>query len=106
MSLDERARRKLVREATKTPTATLKQLQGFMTQISQILHKLGFVWEGCKRKATCSHDLALRPLIPRPHGERCCGQMRLKFNYLASTLKNMYGRNPIQLTIQITPFLQ
>ncbi len=48
--LDERARRKLVREATKRPTATLKQLQEFMTKsghcvhvttISQILHKCG-----------------------------------------------------------------
>ena len=48
--LYERVRRKLIREVTKRPTATLKQLQEFMTKsghcvhvttISQILHKCG-----------------------------------------------------------------
>ncbi|XP_039659923.1 protein myomaker isoform X2 [Perca fluviatilis] len=57
--LDERARRKLVREATKRPTATLKQLQEFMTKsghcvhvttISQILHKCGMYGRGARKK--------------------------------------------------------
>ena len=62
------------------------------------------------RKATCSHDWALpkRTLkILRPRGRRCYGQMRLKLNYyLTSTPNDMSGENPIQLTIQITSFLQ
>ena len=57
--LDERARRKLVREATKRPTATLKQLQEFMTKsghcvhvttISQILHKCGLYGRVARKK--------------------------------------------------------
>uniref|UniRef100_A0AAY5L4C4 Transposase Tc1-like domain-containing protein n=1 Tax=Esox lucius TaxID=8010 RepID=A0AAY5L4C4_ESOLU len=57
--LDERARRKLVREATKRPTATLKQLQDFMTKsghcvhvttISQILHKCGLYGRVARKK--------------------------------------------------------
>uniref|UniRef100_A0A9J7ZQR4 Transposase Tc1-like domain-containing protein n=1 Tax=Cyprinus carpio carpio TaxID=630221 RepID=A0A9J7ZQR4_CYPCA len=69
--LEERARRKLLREATKRSTATLKQSQEFMTvsghcvhvtTISQILHKCGLYGRTARkkkhssRKATCSHD--------------------------------------------------
>uniref|UniRef100_A0A9J8BDU2 Transposase Tc1-like domain-containing protein n=1 Tax=Cyprinus carpio carpio TaxID=630221 RepID=A0A9J8BDU2_CYPCA len=57
--LDERARRKLVRDATKRPTATLKQLQEFMTKsghcvhlttASQILHKCGLYGRVARKK--------------------------------------------------------
>uniref|UniRef100_A0A9J8BMM8 Transposase Tc1-like domain-containing protein n=1 Tax=Cyprinus carpio carpio TaxID=630221 RepID=A0A9J8BMM8_CYPCA len=59
--LDERDRRKLVREATKRPTATLNQMQEFMTMsghcvhvttISQILHKCGLYGRIARKKAT------------------------------------------------------
>uniref|UniRef100_A0A9J7XIJ6 Transposase Tc1-like domain-containing protein n=1 Tax=Cyprinus carpio carpio TaxID=630221 RepID=A0A9J7XIJ6_CYPCA len=64
--LDERARRKLLREATKRPTATLKQLQEFMsksghcvhvTTISQILHKCGSYGRAARKQTLLEKDL-------------------------------------------------
>lgn len=58
--LDDRERRQLVREATQNPMATLKDLQGFMTNrgqhvhhttISKILHTSWPVRKGGKKKA-------------------------------------------------------
>uniref|UniRef100_A0AAY5KP94 Transposase Tc1-like domain-containing protein n=1 Tax=Esox lucius TaxID=8010 RepID=A0AAY5KP94_ESOLU len=63
--LDERARRRLVREATKRPTATLKQLQEFMTKsghcvhvttISQILHKCDLYGRVARKKPLLKKD--------------------------------------------------
>lgn len=57
--LDDRARRKLIREATKRPKATLKDLQVFMagtglsvhvTTISQVLHKAGLYGRVARKK--------------------------------------------------------
>ncbi len=58
--IDEKVRRKLVREAAKSPTATLKELQEFLastgcvvyvTTISHILHMSG-LWGRVARKTS------------------------------------------------------
>ena len=57
--LDDQARRRLIREATKRPMATLKELHAFMakvghyvhvTTISQALHKSGLYGRVARRK--------------------------------------------------------
>ena len=66
--LDDRARRRLIREATKRPMATLQELQAFMaktgqsvhvTTISQALHKSGLYGRVARRK----------PLLKKAHLE-------------------------------------
>jgi len=66
--LDDKARRKLIREATKRPMATLKELHAFMaktghcvhvTTISQALHKSGLYNRVARRK----------PLLKKAHLE-------------------------------------
>ena len=66
--LDDQARRRLIREATKRPMATLKELQVFMaktghcvhvTTISQALHKSGLHGWVARRK----------PLLKKAHLE-------------------------------------
>ena len=63
--LDDQARRRLIREATKRPMATLKELHAFMaktghcvhvTTISQALHKSGLYDSVAKRN----------PLLKKP----------------------------------------
>ena len=57
--LDDQARRRLIREATKMPMATLNELQAFMAKIgqcvhvatiSQALHKSGLYGRVARRK--------------------------------------------------------
>jgi len=68
--LDGRARRTLIREATKRPKATLKDLQGFMagtgqsvhmTTISQALHKAGLYGRVARKK----------PFLKKCHTQSC-----------------------------------
>ena len=68
--LDDQARRRLIREATKRPMATLKELHAFMaktghcvhvTTISQALHKSGLYGGVARRK----------PLLKKAHLESC-----------------------------------
>lgn len=75
--LDERVRRKLVREETKSPTATLKQLQKFMTKtgqcvhvttVSQILHKCGLNGRVARKK----------PLLKNMHSRLRFAKMQLE----------------------------
>ena len=60
--LDDQARRKLIRDATKRPMATLKELQAFMakidycvhvTTISQLLHNSGLACTVRWQEGTC-----------------------------------------------------
>lgn len=91
------ARKKLVREATKRPTATLN-VQECMTKsgnyvnvttVSQILHSC--LHERVQEKIPQERPHVVTTSLPKrtlkilgPHGKLCYGQMRLKFNYLAS----------------------
>ena len=68
--LDDQARRRLIREATKRPIANLKELRAFMvktghcvhvTTISQALHKSGLSGRLARRK----------PLLKKAHPESC-----------------------------------
>ena len=118
--LDDKTRRRLMREATKRPMSTLKELQAFMvktdhcvyvTTISQALHKSGLYGRVARRK----------PLLKKAHLE---SRLRYAKNHSGDfearwqkvlwsdkTKMELFGRNekryvwekPTQHTTQRTP---
>ena len=99
--LDDHARRRLIREATKRAMATLKELQAFMakaghcvhvTTIPQALHKFGLdgtrveIRKPLLKKAhleSCLRNAKTTPEILKPCSEKFCGLMRPRWNILA-----------------------
>ena len=75
--IDDQARRRLIRETTKRPMATLKELHDFMVNnghcvhvktISQALHKSGLYSRVARRK----------PLLKKAHLESCLRYVKKK----------------------------
>uniref|UniRef100_A0A9J8A6G0 Uncharacterized protein n=1 Tax=Cyprinus carpio carpio TaxID=630221 RepID=A0A9J8A6G0_CYPCA len=62
--LDERVRRKLIREVTKRPTATLQPLQ-----LYNYSNQMWLVWEGCKKKSLLKRPHAVRLSFAKTHLE-------------------------------------
>ena len=91
--LDDRARRRLIRETTKRPIATLQELQAFMaktgqsvhvTTISQALHKSGLYGRVARRK----------PLLKKAHLEsRLSMQMWQKVLWSDETKMELFVLN-------------
>uniref|UniRef100_A0AAY5K4A2 Transposase Tc1-like domain-containing protein n=1 Tax=Esox lucius TaxID=8010 RepID=A0AAY5K4A2_ESOLU len=98
--IDEKTKRKLIREASKRPTATLKELQEFMastgcvlhvTTISRILHMNG-LWVGWQdgKPFLTKKNIQARLKFAKPNikslkacGKMCYGLMKPRFNFLA-----------------------
>ena len=114
---DDEARRRLIREATKRPMATLKELHAFMaktghcvhvTTISQALHKSSLCGRVARRKplfkkAHLESRLRYAKKILKPCGKRFCGLTKPRWNFLAEMQNVTFGANPTQHITQRTP---
>ncbi len=112
--IDEKMRRKLVREAAKRPTATLKELQEFlastgcvvhMTTISHILQMSG-LWGGKKNIQAWLDFAKTHYKSPKAYGKMCYGLMKTRLNFLAIILKGMFGTKTTLHITKGTPYPQ
>ena len=117
--LDDQARRRLSREVTKRPLATLKELQAFVaktghcvhvTTISQALHKSGPYSRAARRKPLLKKPILSPvwgmqkkpPEIMKPGGKKFCGLMKPRWNFLAWMQNVTFGTSPTQHITQNT----
>ena len=99
--LTDQARRALIREATKRPKITMKELQSstaeigvsvHRTTLSHTLHRAGLLRKSGQKKSHClkkeisKHVLCSPEGIwetPQTYGRRHSGQMRIKLSFLS-----------------------
>ncbi|MGH0155616.1 UNVERIFIED_CONTAM: hypothetical protein FKN15_036354 [Acipenser sinensis] len=121
--LMDQARNALIREATKRPNITLKELQSstaeigvsvHRTTLSPTLHRAG-LYGRVARKSHClkkkiSKHVWCSPKgmweTPQTYGRRYSGQMRLKLSFLPIKENAMSGANPTPLITPRTPSSQ
>ena len=94
----DRARRRLVREATKTPMTTLKELKASVAQMGETIVHTTTVAQVLIRNLAWNSPKGMWE-TPRSIGRRFFGLMRQKCSFLAIRLDAMFGEHQ---TLHIT----
>ena len=99
----------LIREATKRPKITLKELQSSTVEIGVSLWKSGQKKSHCVKKKISKHIWCSTKGMwetPQTYGRRYSDPMRQKCSFLAIKENTTSGTNPTLLITQRTPSSQ